>query len=102
MSFATGLLSKGAIDAVHETNEDLTGLQRLLDESYATAGEHLRSSFTPQHRAHAADLTAVLMGVFLINLATVTARCSLPPDSKRARGWYACSSFAPPSPIRPS
>ncbi len=91
------------IVSVHETSEDLTELQRLLDESYVTAGEHLRSIFTPQQRSRAADLTAVLTGVFLINLATVTARSeplvapvdglfyrgrlwfSLPPGSHRAR-----------------
>jgi hypothetical protein len=27
---------------MHETNDDLTALQRLLDASYARAGEHLR------------------------------------------------------------
>jgi hypothetical protein len=92
---------------VHETNEDLTELQRLLDESYVIAGEHLRSIFTPRHRSQAADLTAALTGVFLINLATVTARCeplvapvdglfyrgrlwfSLPPGSQRARHLHA-------------
>ncbi len=92
---------------MHETNEDLTELQRLLDESYATAGEHLRSIFTDQRRSQATDLSAALTGVFVINLATVTARCEplvapvdglfyrgrlwfgLPPGSQRARHLHA-------------
>jgi hypothetical protein len=60
---------------MHETVEDLIELQRLLDESYTSAGEHLRSTFVPERRSSAADLAAALKGVLLINLATVTARC---------------------------
>jgi hypothetical protein len=78
---------------VHETDEDLTELQCLLDESYATAGEHLRSIFTTQHRSHATELTAALTGVFLINVATVTAHCEplvAPVDGLFYRGrlWF--------------
>jgi hypothetical protein len=90
-----------------ETAEDLLELQRLLDESYSTAGEHLRSLHSPDQRSSAADVAAALTGVFLINLATVTARCepivapvdglfyrghlwfSLPPGSQRARHLHA-------------
>lgn len=60
---------------MHETREDLTELQHLLDESYASAGEHLRSIFVSEQRSSAPDLAAALTGVFLINLATVTAKC---------------------------
>ena len=92
---------------MQETNEDLAELQRLLDESYAAGGKHLRSIFSPQQRSQAVDVTAVLTGVFLINLATVTTRCeplvapvdglfyrgrlwfSLPPGSLRARHLHA-------------
>lgn len=102
-SLGLGGLIKGQLKPVHETNDDLTELQRLLDKSYASAGEHLRSIFIPEQRPRAADLASVLTGVFLINLATVTARCeplvapvdglfyrgrlwfSLPPGSQRAR-----------------
>lgn len=59
---------------MYETREDLTELQRLLDESYASAGEHLRSLFAPEQRSSAVDLVEALMGVFMVNLATVTAR----------------------------
>ena len=54
---------------MHETAEDLAYLQRALDESYAAAGEHLRSIFVPDQRSSAEDLVARLTGVFLINLA---------------------------------
>lgn len=88
---------------MNETRDDLIALQRILDESYASSGEHLRSIFVPEHRSSAADLVAALTGVFLINLATVTARYeplvapvdglfyrgrlwfSLPPGAQRAR-----------------
>lgn len=88
---------------MHETAEDLAELQRLLDESYESAGEHLRSLFPPEQRSSAEDIAAALTGVFFINLATVTAKCeplvapvdglfyrgrlwfSLPPGSQRAR-----------------
>jgi hypothetical protein len=32
---------------MHETRDDLVRLQNLLDDSYAKAGEHLRSIITP-------------------------------------------------------
>lgn len=92
---------------MRETPEDLADLQRLLDESYAAAGAHLRSIFAAQRRSSAADVVAALAGVFVINLATVTARgeplvapvdglfyrgrlwFSLPPGSLRARHLHA-------------
>jgi pyridoxamine 5'-phosphate oxidase-like protein len=88
---------------VRETPEDLTELQRLLDESYDAAGHHLRSIFVPGRRSSAPDVVATLTGAFVINLATVTARAeplvapvdglfyrgrlwfSLPPGAQRAR-----------------
>jgi hypothetical protein len=89
---------------MHETADDLAYLQRLLDESYAAAGEHLRSiDLFSRRRSSAEDVVAGLRGVFLINLATVTDRSepivapvdglfyrgrlwfSLPPGSQRAR-----------------
>lgn len=91
----------------HETNEDLLALGRLLEQSYATAGKHLRSIFTTDHRTSASDLSLGLSGVFPISLATVSARCEplvapvdglfyrgrlwfgLPPGSQRARHLHA-------------
>jgi uncharacterized pyridoxamine 5'-phosphate oxidase family protein len=60
---------------MHETAADLDALQRLLDDSYERAGEHLRSIHTPERRVHAPDLARVLQGVRVLNLATVTASC---------------------------
>jgi hypothetical protein len=92
---------------MHETAEDLAELQHALDDSYAHAGVHLRSIFVPSQRSSAEDLAASLSGVFMINLATVTARgeplvapvdglfyrarlwFSLPPGSLRARHLHA-------------
>src|SRR5207245_319296 len=84
-----------------ETAEDSAELQRLLDESYAAAGEHLRSIFVPDRRSSAADLAAALTGVFMINLATVTARCEplvAPVDGLFYRGrlWFSL----PPGAVR--
>lgn len=88
---------------MHETDEDVAKLQEALDESHANAGDHLRSIFTPESRSSAEDLVKALTGIFLINLATVTAGCEplvapvdglfyrgrlwfgLPPKSQRAR-----------------
>ena len=58
---------------MYETAEDLERLQRLLDDSYEGAGEHLRSIFTPERRVPAADLAGLLPGVQVLHLGTVTA-----------------------------
>jgi uncharacterized pyridoxamine 5'-phosphate oxidase family protein len=58
---------------MHEAADDLATLQRLLDRSYAAAGAHLRSIVTPERRFSAGDLCALLTGVRVLNLATVTA-----------------------------
>jgi hypothetical protein len=60
---------------MHETSEQLTELQRLLDTSYETAGGHLRSIITPDRRLSAQQLTETLTGMTLLSLATVTSRC---------------------------
>ena len=88
---------------MQETEADLIELQQQLDESYAAAGEHLRSIFVLGQRSGATDVAGALTGSFLINLATVTASCEpivapvdglfyrgrlwfgLPPGSLRAR-----------------
>lgn len=59
---------------MHETPDDLRQLQRLLDDSYARAGKHLRGIFTEERRVPAAELPGLLTGVQVTNLATVTAR----------------------------
>jgi len=60
--------------AVHETEDDLRAVQDLLDRSHAGAGPHLRSIFTEERRIPAAELPALLPGVQVLALATVTAR----------------------------
>lgn len=58
---------------MYETEEDLQALQRLLDVSYAHAGEHLRSIWGEDTRLDAAAASTELAGVQVLDLATVTA-----------------------------
>jgi hypothetical protein len=58
---------------VHETAEDITALQALLDRSYAAAGTHMRRIITPEHRLTAEQVAERLTGMCLLALATVTA-----------------------------
>ena len=48
-------------------------LQQAIDNSYEAAGPHLLSIFRPEMRSSAENLARSLTGVFVINLATVTA-----------------------------
>lgn len=78
---------------MHETPDDLRELQRVLDESYAAAGLHLRSIFQPERRMSAEQVVRALRGVFLLHLATVTAACEpmvAPIDGLFYRGrlWF--------------
>jgi hypothetical protein len=58
---------------MHETAEDLVGLQDLLDRSYAGAGAHLLRIHTPERRLTAQEVADRLTGMCLLALATVTA-----------------------------
>lgn len=58
---------------MHETPDDLVRLQRLLDQSFARAGAHLLDVITPERRLDARSLSAKLVGMRLLVLATVTA-----------------------------
>ena len=58
---------------MHETTHDLTQLQELLDRSDAEASAYHRSIF--RNRIRADELPALLPGVQIITLATVTSRC---------------------------
>jgi hypothetical protein len=74
-----------------ETPNDLRELTELLDRSYARAGDHLRSIFTPERRIAAGDLVALLPGVQVLNLATVTRACAprvAPVDGLFYRGQF--------------
>ena len=57
---------------MRETAEDIGELQRLLDTSYAAAGPHLREVIPPERRLTAQQVTAILTGMRLLVLATVT------------------------------
>ncbi|KNB52479.1 pyridoxamine 5'-phosphate oxidase family protein [Streptomyces caatingaensis] len=58
---------------MYETPDDLTALQRLLDDSHAAAGPHLRSVLDEERRLDAAGVVARLPGISMMALATVTA-----------------------------
>ena len=78
---------------MHETPHDLFELTELLDRSYAQAGDHLRSIFTPERRIPADELVALLPGVQVLNLATVSRACAprvAPVDGLfyRGRFWF--------------
>lgn len=81
---------------MHETEADLEALQRLLDESDARGGPHLRSIFTEERRIPADELCELLTGVQVLNVATVSASGEplvAPVDGLFYRGeWYFGSS----------
>ena len=58
---------------MHESPEDLTALQELLDRSVARASEHLVGIVTPERRLTAEQLVRVVTGMSTMALATVTA-----------------------------
>jgi hypothetical protein len=81
---------------VHESEDDLRELQRLLDESHARAGAHLRHIFTEEKRIPAAELVEELRGVQVLNLGTVTPKGAprvAPVDGLffKGRFWFGSS-----------
>jgi Pyridoxamine 5'-phosphate oxidase len=58
---------------VLETPEEIDVLQRLLDDSAAGAGSHLRNIITDSRRLSAVQLCGRLTGMRLLTVATVTA-----------------------------
>jgi nitroimidazol reductase NimA-like FMN-containing flavoprotein (pyridoxamine 5'-phosphate oxidase superfamily) len=76
---------------MQETADDLGELQRLLDESRANAGAHLRSIFTDELSLTAAQLSELLQGMQVLDLATVTANGEprvAPVDGHFHRGHF--------------
>lgn len=57
---------------MHETEQDLSELQRVLDSSREAGGEHLRSAFGQETPPTAARLAELLTGIFEMHLAVVT------------------------------
>ncbi len=57
-----------------ETDKDVEALQRLLDASHAASTDHLRSIVDDRHVLDARQLVALLTGMKVLSLATVTAR----------------------------
>ncbi len=58
---------------MYETDDDVLTLQRLLDASHQRATEHLREIIHGDRVLSAADLVALLTGMKVLSLATVTA-----------------------------
>ena len=58
---------------MHETEEELVALQRVLDESAGRAGPHLSSIITPERRLSAREVCDRIQGLCLIVVGTVTA-----------------------------
>ncbi len=56
-----------------ETPEEIARLQELLDTSHASATDHLRGIINDSRRLTAEDLVALLTGMKVISVATVTA-----------------------------
>jgi hypothetical protein len=76
---------------VEETREDMRALARLLDDSYARAGAHLRSIWDGATRLSAEELSAELEGIQILDLATVTPKREprvAPVDAFFHRGWF--------------
>jgi nitroimidazol reductase NimA-like FMN-containing flavoprotein (pyridoxamine 5'-phosphate oxidase superfamily) len=67
--------ARDSLKSMHETPDDLTALQRLIDTSYAAAGTHLLRIHTSQRRLNAEQLAQRLTGMRLLALATVSSDC---------------------------
>lgn len=59
---------------MHEKEFELKELNALLDESYRTAGKHLLSIHREEWRLSAAQIVETLVGVCVLNLASVDVR----------------------------
>lgn len=56
-----------------ETPDEIAALQALLDASHASSTEHLRSIINDERKLSARDLVALLTGMKVLSVATVTA-----------------------------
>jgi general stress protein 26 len=62
------------VSAVLETAAETAALQEMMDRSLSTSTEHLRSIINEDRVLTAADLVALLTGMKVLSVATVTAR----------------------------
>ncbi len=58
---------------MYETDSEVAALQELLDRSHARATDHLQSIINDDRLLSAADLVALLTGMKVLTVATVTA-----------------------------
>ena len=57
-----------------ETDDEIAALQRLLDASHAASTDHLRGIINDNRTLSARDLVALLTGMRVLSVATVTAK----------------------------
>jgi hypothetical protein len=60
---------------MYETEDEIAALQALLDASHQHSTEHLRGIIDSDRRLTARDLAALLTGMKVLSVATVTAGC---------------------------
>lgn len=72
----TSSLSVGArtVAVMLETPEEVAALQALLDASHTSSSSHLKEIVNDDHTLSASDLVALLTGMKVLSVATVTAR----------------------------
>jgi hypothetical protein len=76
---------------VRETDEDLRGMQELMDATYARANRHMTAIVGPDRRLDAAQVVAYLQGLKHVAFATVDARGEprvAPLDAHFVRGRF--------------
>ena len=76
---------------MYETDADLAELQSVLDASYASAGDHLKSIQGPDLRLSAQELVVEMTGVVILDLATVNAASA--PFVSPVDGWFLRGKF---------
>src|SRR3954466_4802628 len=84
---------------MYETEADLAAVQELLDASYERANAHLRGIWGPETRLDATELSEELVGIQVLDLATVTVRGEprvAPVDAffYRGRFWFGSSPYS--------
>jgi general stress protein 26 len=77
-----------------ETAKELADLQQLLDSSVASATAHLRSIIYGDRTLTAKQLVALLTGMKVISLATVTADCEPRISAVDGHFWHASWVFS--------